>query len=174
MNSLVQAIVNIGKTLPALTALAVIVAFIAGLIFFIKAIVALARPTNSGNAVDTAFVTTHFAIGVFLMSLGSIILAGTGTLFETSTVSKSGDIFSYAPNTIGLIDDATTRLVIRTIVGIVQFVGLLGVIRGLFLFSAYSKQQVKSVSAGIVFVVAGVLAMNFPLAVRAFSLLFVA
>lgn len=171
MNSLLQAIVNIAGLLPALTALAVIVAFISGLVFFSKAIYAMAKPANS-QGVDTPYITTNLVVGTMLITLGGLVIMMTDTLFGTNSVSMADDIFSYAPGTIGVIDDATTRTIIRSIVGIIQFIGLLGIIRSGFLFSAYSKQAVRSIGPAITFLVAGTLAMNFPRVVGAFSELF--
>lgn len=171
MNSLLQAIVNVAGLLPVMTALVVVIAFIAGLVFFSQALIAMARPANSNN-VDVKLIVTNLFVGTVLISLGFGVIVMTQTLFNTSSVSTAESIFAYAPNTIGVIDDPTTRIVIRSIVGIVQFIGLIGFIRGLFLFSAYSKQQVRTIGPAFTFVFAGILAMNFPRVVGAFSQLF--
>lgn len=172
MNSLLQAIVNVAGLLPALTSLMVFVSFLSGVWFFIRAMIALARPSNSGNQVDTGYVTTHVVVGVCLISLGAVIYNMTETFFGTGQVSSASEIFSYAQSTVGFIHDPTTRTVITSIVGIVQFVGLLAIIRGLFMFAAYSKQTVRTVGPAITFLISGVLAMNFPRVVGAFSALF--
>lgn len=172
MNSLIQAIVNVAGLLPALTALLVFVAFLSGIVMFVKAMVALARPTNSGNQVDSAFVTTHVVVGVCLVSLGALIYNMTGTVFGSGQVNRASDIFSYAPTTVGAVTDATTRTVITSIVGIIQFVGLIAIIRALFMFAAYSKQAIRTIGPAITFLISGVLAMNFPRVVGAFSALF--
>lgn len=172
MNSLLQAIVNVAGLLPALTSLLVIVAFLSGVWMFIRAMIALARPTNSGNRVDTGYVTTHVVVGVCLISLGAIIYNLTATAFGSGQVNRASEIFSYAPATVGAINDATTRTVITSIVAIIQFVGLIAIIRSLFMFSSYSKQAIRTVGPAITFLISGVLAMNFPRVVGAFSALF--
>lgn len=171
MNNLLQAIVNVAGLLPVMTGLVVLIAFIAGLVFFSQALVAMARPANSHN-VDVKLIATNMFIGTILISLGFGVIVMTQTMFQTSSVSSAEDIFAYAPNTIGLVQDETTRTVIRSIVGIVQFIGLIGFIRGLFLFSAYAKQNVRTVGPAFTFVFAGILAMNFPRVVQGFSQLF--
>lgn len=172
MNSLLQAIVNVAGLLPVMTSVVVIVAFISGIIFFIKAIVAMAKPANSSHGSEVGFVVTNLIVGTVLVTLGSFVIMMTQTLFSSNTVSNAGEIFAYAPGTIGVIDDASTRRVITAIVGIVQFIGLIGFIRGLFLMSAYSKQAVQSIGPAVTFIIAGILAMNFPRVVGYFSQLF--
>lgn len=172
MNTLLQAIVNVAGLLPALTSLVVAIAFISGLWFFAKGIIAMARPERSGSEPDVGFVVTHVVVGALLIALGSWVIMLTQTLFSTGTVSTAEEIFAYAPGTIGLVEDETTRTVIRSIIAIIQFIGLIGIIRGLFLFSAYSKQAVRSIGPAFTFLFAGILAMNFPRVVGAFSQLF--
>lgn len=172
MNSLLQAIVNVSALVPVMTALVVIVAFISGLVFFIKALVAMKNGNTGGRESGPNFVVTNLIVGTVLISVGTFALMMTNTLFSSSTVSNAEEIFAYAPGTIGVINDETTRRIIIAIVRIVQFIGLIGFIRGFFLMSAYSKQAVPSLGPAITFVLAGILAMNFPRVVGMFSALF--
>lgn len=171
MNTLLQAIVNVAGLLPALTALLVFISFVSGILMVMKGLGALAKPANS-SGVDRGYIFTHLLVGVVLITLGSFIYNMMGTFFGSGEVSRASAIFSYAPSTLGTVTDGTTRTVLVSIVGIIQFIGLIAIIRSMFLFAAYSKQAIKSIGSPITFLISGIFAMNFPVVVGAFSALF--
>lgn len=173
MNGLLTAIQNVAALLPVMTLLTVTVAFIAGLVFFIKAIRGLTGGGRDG--VNVPSVVTQFIVGTLLITLGGSLMVFTGTLFGTTTVSKTEEIFSQAPNTIGLVTDDGSRMVIRAIVGIVQFVGLIGFIRGLMMLTTVSNGGGQSASFGsaMTFLIAGTIGINFPRFVGLISQLFI-
>lgn len=110
-------------------------------------------------------ISTFITAGLFL-GLPTLINVLNVTMFGTTAQSAS-KIFEYADNTVGQISGDSARSMITGLVLIVQFLGLIGVARGLYLLnqSAQGSQGPKTFGPGLTFVIAGIMATNYPLVV---------
>lgn len=163
MNGILTAIQNLAAVVPAFAGALSALAMISGLGFFILSLRNLAKLHNS-NVRDTSvnLVVIQAVIGVCLLSLPSAVFLLQTALFGTDLNSNASSIFSYAPTTIGLFSSGQPRTIITSGVIIIQFLGLIAVIRGFFLLNAYGKQAIKSIGSPITFLIAGAIALNYP------------
>lgn len=177
MVDLLQIIQNMVALLNPISTMIYVLCFMTGVLFVLAGLRAAARRTETGpNGGSYGAPFTRIVIGVLFISLPALILSLTTTFFATS-VPSADMIFAYAPETIGLFDtDSPGRTMLTGIVMIVQFVGLIAVIRGLILLNqtAQGGGGPKTFGPGITFVISGIMAINFPLFIGAIEQLITA
>ncbi|MEY8799497.1 hypothetical protein AB9K35_04155 [Leisingera sp. XS_AS12] len=152
-----------------LTGLLYVLSWITGIVIVMMSIKAASKRSEMGrNAGSWASPAWSFIIGVCFIALPGL----TSTIAQTIFAEEAHDaasIFAYAPSTVGLFEaDTAGRSMIVGIVTVVQFVGLIGVMRGLMLLrdtAIGGGGGPKTFGPGMTFIIAGVLAVNFPLAV---------
>lgn len=166
MVDLLQIIQNVVALLNPISTMIYVFCFMTGVIFVLAGLRAAAKRAESGpNAGSYGAPFGRIVIGVLFISLPALILSLTTTFFGTS-VPSADMIFAYAPATIGLFDaDSPGRTMMTGIVMIVQFVGLIAVIRGLILLNqtAQGGGGPKTFGPGMTFLISGIMAINFPL-----------
>ncbi|MCW3782616.1 hypothetical protein [Defluviimonas salinarum] len=166
INNVVNAITPGGGG-GGLSGLLYILSYMMGVGFVIVAIKGSAKRSELGKSAGSwSQPGWTFVIGVCFIALPGLVESLTQTIFGQSDRPAPESIFSYAPSTIGLLDaDSPGRTMIVGIVTIIQFVGLVAVMRGLFLLnqSAQGSGGPKTFGPGLTFVIAGVMAVNFPL-----------
>jgi hypothetical protein len=176
MVDLLQIVRNLVGYLPSLYGFVSVLCFAFAVGFGIVGLRALARRSEMGPnggswwspAATIAIASIFAAIPAFWQSL-TVTFFGAGM-----GVPSAEAIFSYAPATLGLFEAGSPgRELISGIVAIVQFIGLIAVVRGLFLLNraAQGGNGQPVFGPGITFVIAGVMAINFPLFVGTIELL---
>lgn len=107
-----------------------------------------------------------FVIGVMFVALPALIRALSLSLFG-GTPTDGQSIFQYADSTLGAVDSGEARTIIIGIVYIVQFVGLVAVMRGLYMLNlsaqGASSGGPRTFGPGFTFLIAGAAALNFPI-----------
>lgn len=165
MSDLLQIIQNIVGFLDEFERLFGVICFILGLIFAIKGLIGAAKRQEMGpgqGGWGGPFMM--FTTGVIFVAMPGFVNSLSMTLFSLSAPSAAENIFSYAPATIGIMDEGVARTMIVGITSIVQFIGLIAIARGLHLMnmSAQGGQGPKTFGPGLTFVISGALAVNFP------------
>jgi hypothetical protein len=149
-----------------LTRLMYIMSWLIGVVTVIMAVRGMSQRSEMGrNAGSWAAPVWTFIIGICFLVLPGLVYTISETVFGTTSTDAS-EIFSYAPATVGLFEsESTGRAMIEGIVVVVQFVGYIGVMRGLFILKATANGygNSKSFGPGMTFVIAGAMAANFPL-----------
>ena len=170
MGNLLQVIENIAGYVNPISIMLFVLSFVIGVSFAMVGIKGAARRSEMGPSAGpwTAPMWT-FIIGVMFVALPAMVLSISTSIFGaegTGFESDPQEIFSYASVTVGLFEVGSPgRAVITGIVRVVQLVGLIAVMRGLFLLnqSAQGGSGPKTFGPGFTFVVAGVCAVNFPI-----------
>lgn len=112
-----------------------------------------------------------FVIATMFLAMPMFISVMSFSLFGVTPESPEM-IFEHSPGVLGAIETDGGRAIITAIVTIVQFVGLIGVMRGLYMLnhSAQGGQGGPSTfGPGMTFVIAGIVALNFPIVVGMMS-----
>lgn len=164
INNLVSAISPGGG---GLTGLMYILSWLIGVVLVMMAIKAATRRSEVGlNAGSWASPFWTLVIGVCFVALPGFMQSVAQTFFGTPT-SDPSEIFAYAPATVGLFaEDSPGRAMITGIVVIIQFIGLLGFMRGLLLLrhtAVGGGGGPQTLGPGMVHVIAGGMAANFPI-----------
>lgn len=176
MIDLLQIIQNIVKAIApegtGLTGLLYALSWVIGVVFVIMAVRLAAKSSEQGRGVfgqpgaNTSAVAWSFVIGIAFIALPGILQSLTQTFFAQETPAAS-EIFAYTPATIGMLESGSpARAIIVGMTTIVQFVGVIAVMRGLLLLRATALgggQGPSHFGAGMTFVISGVMAVNFPL-----------
>lgn len=152
--------------LPEIIRMTSIIFFVMGVIFAIKGLMAAAKRQEMGPGQGSwAGPMVTFTTGVLFVAFPGLMNSLSQTFFALSTPSSADSIFSYADATIGILDGAEAQGLIVGITLIVQFVGMIGIARGLYLLnqSAQGSQGPKTFGPGLTFVIAGAMATNFPI-----------
>jgi hypothetical protein len=172
MVDLLQIIERLVGYLPSFYVLLYILSFLIGGIMVMVALRNAARRNEAGpNGGSWAAPFWTFTIGVLFVALPGLVSSVTLSIFGVSFEDIKPDpqsIFEYAPATVGLFDeDSPGRAMITGLVAVVQFIGLIAVMRGLRLLNESAQGGggggSKTFGPGFTFVIAGVLAVNFPL-----------
>ena len=164
MNDLMEMIVRLQGYLPSLENLAMSISWLIGIILIINAIMSAGKRSDVGQQAGSwGTPISKFLTGVAFIALPSVLSVLSFTLFR-DTPSNASAIFEYAPQTVGLFDvGSEARSIIVAIVAIAMFAGVLAVMRGLFMLNAASQGSPQaSYPAGLTFLGAGALAVNFP------------
>lgn len=140
--------------------------FFLGVVFAIKGLMAAAKRQEMGAGQGSwSGPLMMFTTGVLFVAMPGLMNTLSATFFGLNTPPTAESIFAYAPATIGILDGAEARSLIVGITLVVQFVGLIGIARGLYLLnqSAQGGQGPSTFGPGLTFVIAGALATNFPI-----------
>lgn len=166
MGAFVAFIERVSALVPPFQALAVAFCFIAGAVFLVRGILIAAqfgdvpsRYASGGHGRNA--VIAHWVIGSMLLALPSVVGATLETLFLTSTAAQPTEIFAYAPEAMQTMTNENARTIVIALLRIVQFIGLIGLIRGLFLLNAAPVHPGSGlVARGATHLVGGTLAVN--------------
>ncbi|TIO03043.1 MAG: hypothetical protein E5X96_16350, partial [Mesorhizobium sp.] len=93
--------------------------------------------------------------------MSTTIAAFLMSFFQVDETVAASEIFAYAPEMLAPLDHEQARSVIIALLRVVQFIGLLGFIRGLFLLNKSVKWPAPGlIGFGVTHVIGGVFAMN--------------
>ncbi|WLS01371.1 hypothetical protein [Shinella sumterensis] len=169
LNGLAGLVGRFADLIPPFQAMIVAACFLLGIIMAINSIRGFARASETNAAGQGSLAgasvwqpTVTLIIAVLLVSLSSAISAFLVSLFQQEETVAASEIFAYAPEMLQPLDHEQSRTVVIALLRIVQFIGLIGFIRGLFLMnkSAYRGPYSGLFGQGFTHVIGGVLAMN--------------
>lgn len=166
--------------IPLLQAVIVAICFIIGLIFIARAIPRMAIVFESRAAGLSPMGTSYkgpavsFFIGSLLISLSATISAFLMTFYRQDQAVAASEIFAYAPTIAeSLTHDVTSRAIIG-LLRFVQFIGLIGFVRGLFILNMASNTgTIGETGRGITHLIGGTLAMNIVVLLGMFEVSFI-
>lgn len=166
MVDLLQIIENVVRLLAPFSTFVYALCFVIGVLMVLSGLQAASRRAEVGLQGGSYGKPLSRAItGVMLISLPALLLTLSETFFGTG-IQSADSIFAYAPSTLGLFDaGGPARAMISGIIMIIQFIGLIAVIRGLYLLnlSAQGDGGPKTFGPGVTFLISGAMAVNFPL-----------
>lgn len=167
MGNLLDIIRNIAGIVPPGVILLFYLSYLIGILFVVSAVRMVGKRSEMGPSVGT------WGQPVWVFVIGVLFLALPGFLQVMSASLMGGDVaigdpervFEYAPRTIGLMGTGEARNIVVAIVTVIQVVGVIAVMRGLYflnLAASSSSNGQRTFGPGLVFVIAGVMAVNFP------------
>ncbi|MCY4542191.1 MAG: hypothetical protein OXB95_07320 [Rhodobacteraceae bacterium] len=137
--------------------------FVVGALLIIQSL-RLAVMRSEQGSMHSSWVRpiTSFACGVALLAFPSTTSVFVDTMFGINRIADPQSIFSYGSRFTGPINSEPARNLVIAMVRIIQFVGFIAIARGILHFNAAAQNGGRTIGTGITFVVAGVLAVNFP------------
>jgi hypothetical protein len=167
LGNLLDIIRNIAMIAPPGVILLFLLSYLIGIVFVISAVRMVGKRSEMGPSVG------NWGQPVWVFIIGVLFLALPGFLRVVSASLMGGDVaigdpqnvFSYAPKTIGLMATGEARNIVVALVTVIQVVGVIAVMRGLYflnLAATSSSNGQRTFGPGIVFVIAGAMAVNFP------------
>ncbi|MEP3668625.1 MAG: hypothetical protein ABJN42_18025 [Roseibium sp.] len=180
MGTLLQVIENLSSYVGPLSIFLFVLSFVIGVGLAIAALKGAAKRSEMGPSAGTwSTPMWTFIIAICFLALPGFILSISISFFGaegTGSLTNPQSIFEHAPETVGLFDeDSPGRDMITAIVTVVMLVGLIAVMRGLFLLNESAKGQgPKTFGPGMTFVIAGVMGLNFPIFVGVMETMLVA
>lgn len=166
MGNLLQVIRNVADIIPNLELLFMGLSWLIGLVMVIKALQLSAKRhamgPSSGSWNEPAAMGV---IGILFVALPALMNSLTLTIFGAPPDMDPASIFAYSPAVVGVMgsEGGPAREIIIAIVVIVRFVGLVAVMRGLYMLNQSSKSHGQATAGpGFTFLIAGVMAFNFP------------
>lgn len=174
MADLLQIIENLVTMLPAFRGLLSAVFWLTGVLFIISALRSAMRRSEMGPSQGTWMVPlAKFITGAAFIAFPSTVGAFLASFWGSPTAASPDAIFALAPSMTAAMDEGNGRIILTSITMIVQFVGLIGFARGLYLMnaSASGTGQAKTFGPGLTFLIASTLAVNFPMFIGAIELL---
>ena len=100
--------------------------------------------------------------GVLLLALPVTVDILSQTLFGNTLGHDPKSILEYDRALLGQLDSEPSRELVVLVILFIQFVGLIAIIRSLLLFNLVSTHGHRVVGSSITFLVAGTIAVNFP------------
>ena len=159
-------ITNLAAALPALEGLLRAVLYVLGILLVIRSLhLALRRTEFGAQATSSARVIVTFVTGTLLLAFPATVSTLGLTLFGTTATPGPEAIFAYGNGMLDpLANGPTHDKAAGAFVLIIQLVGFIAIARGLlFLNLAASPGGPQSFGPGLTFLIAGALAVNFPL-----------
>ncbi len=162
---------NVAAATVALESLLRAIFFLMGLALVVQSLRVAARRSELGPQSGTWIKPVMgFVTGIAFLGFSSTLSVILGTLFGAGEVVAAEDIFAYGRLLLDPLDASGSREAVAAIVLIIQFIGFLAVARGLlFLNYAASPGGPSTLGPGFTFLVAGALAVNFPVFARALA-----
>ena len=164
MDEFVAFLSRVEALIPPFGNLVVAFCFIAGIVLTIRGILLAGRAGEGLGALGRGggwMVLGHFVVGALLIALPSTIESSVATLFGSNEIKEPSMIFAYAPQMLEPVSTEAARKIIVSLLYVIQFIGLVGLVRGLFLLNqAPSHPGQGLVGRGTTHLVGGAFAMN--------------
>lgn len=163
--NLLDTVVAIADLAGPLSNLFGAISFIMGIGFAIGALMLATKRLNLGpGAGSWSQPLWMFIIGALFVGLPMTMSSLSMTMMGQNYETDPARIFEHAPTLIGAFDSGEARTIIMAIVTVVRLVGLLGVMRGLYLLQQSTKGQgPQTFGPGVTMIIAGIFAFNFQL-----------
>lgn len=174
MGDLLDLIRGVIALIPNFERLLVAITVLFGIILIVAAVRdALRRQELGPGQGSWSSPMMKFVFGVFLVSFPSIISTLSMSIFGMPEIVDPQSVFTYAPESTKVFQDENSREAVTSILAIVQFIGLIAVVRGLFVLNAHFAGigSRPTFGSGMTHLVGGIMAVNIPLVVRLFELL---
>ncbi len=137
--------------------------YLIGVLLIVQSLrLAVARSEQGSLHMSWVRPVTSFLCGTALLAFPATTSVLVESLFGLGRIADPQDIFSYQHPLTTPIDSEPARNFVIVVVRIIQFVGFIAIARGILHFNAAAQQGSGTIGSGITFVVAGVLAVNFP------------
>ena len=164
MDEFVAFLSRVEALVPPFGNLVVAFCFVAGIVFVIRGVLLAGRAGEGFDSLGRGGmwkVVGHFVIGALLIAVPGTIETSVATLFKSPEIQEPSMIFAYAPEMLEPASTQAARRIIVSLLYVVQFIGLVGLVRGLFLLNqATSHPGQGLVGRGATHLVGGALAMN--------------
>ena len=118
---------------------------------------------------------TYIVFGLLIISLDLTLSAWIASLYGASntTASAASEIMAYAPEMLSPVSGAPGEAILIALVRVAQFIGLLAVVRGLFLCVKSADMPAQGLMGkGFIHMIAGIMAVDLPRTVGLFENLF--
>ncbi len=118
---------------------------------------------------------TYIVFGLLIISLDMTLSAWIASLYGASntTASAASEIMAYAPEMLSPVSGAPGEAILIALVRVAQFIGLLAVVRGLFLCVKSADMPAQGLMGkGFIHMIAGIMAVDLPRTVGLFENLF--
>lgn len=159
LTGLAALVTRLADLVPPAQSLVVASCFILGLILAFSAIRGFVNASENRGSFYPPL--TAFVVAVLLVSLSQTISAFLMSLFQVDQTVASSEIFAYAPELLAPVNNEQAKQIIIALLRVVQFIGLLGFIRGLFMLNKSVSAPKQGLAAfGTTHLIAGILAMN--------------
>ena len=164
MDEFVAFLSRVEALIPPFGNLVVAFAFIAGIVLIMRGILLAGRAGEGLSSLGRTggwTILGHFTVGALLIALPGTIESSVATLFGSNEIKEPSMIFAYAPEMLEPASNEAARKSIVSLLTVVQFIGLVGLVRGLFLLNqAPSHPGQGLVGRGTTHLVGGAFAMN--------------
>lgn len=169
LNGLVGLVQRLADLIPPAQALVAATCFIIGIVLALSSIQGFALASerrSSGQFIGRGDSvvwrpTAGIITAVLLISLSSTISAFLMSFFQVDETVAASEIFAYAPEMLAPLDHEQARSVLIALLRVVQFIGLLGFIRGLLMCNrSVTAHSPGLLGFGIAHLIGGTLAMN--------------
>ena len=149
--------------------------FLIGIYLVLRALLQAARRSDLGaQAGSWAGPIICFATGVALLAFPATLAVLVASVFGAPTIASPQSIFSHDRGLLDSFEGSQATSLISLIVAFIQLIGFIAVGRGLLMLNrATTPGGPPLIGPGITFLVAGVLAANFPIFFGALAAIFV-
>ena len=166
MVDLLQIVRNIALLVMPFSVLIFAACFVIGVYMVMKGVWGASKSVEMGRyqrGADTpAPHLMRMLVGIFFITLPAFIVTLNATIFGVG-IQSADQIFAYAPSTAGLLDPGSpARQIVIGITVIIQFLGVIAIIRGIGLLNKRASDQNVPLGPGLTFMIAGIAAVNFP------------
>lgn len=171
---ILQIIDNLTSYLPNFMTMLGVIFYILGIILVIIALRGLGRRSEMGPGMGT--YTPHVVkliIGIFFVAFPAFETVLSFAFLGAPVESDPNQIFAYAPSLTAPFTGeggSAARQVVSALTAIIMFVGVIAIARGLFVLNLAAQGTAAGggpgVGSGITFLIAGIMAANFPLFMR--------
>lgn len=167
MEGLAGLVDRVVALIPPFQSLLVFACYIVGIICALSSLRGFAAVSEgAGTAVgasraDYAGPLSLSILAVAFISLSTVIAAFLMSFFGTPESVAATEVFAYAPELLKPVNNETGRRVLIGLLRIVQFIGLVGFIRGVFMCNkAVIHPNQGYTGRGITHMVGGIFAIN--------------
>lgn len=169
MVDLLRIVQNFALLIMPFSILLYAICFLLGIFFVISGLGKLARQAEMGSSRSPATMGGYWApfyqmiTGVLFIAMPAVIVTLNSTIFGVG-IQSADKIFQYAPATVGLFEPGSpSRQMLVSIVMIIQFLGFVAIVRGIYMLNAAAQgANGSTLGPGVTFLISGVAAMNFP------------
>lgn len=165
-DSLEQLVRAVSAATGPLSTLLSIFTALAGATFIAIGLFALQKRSELGRQGGSwAGPASWMICGVILWAFPASLRVISASIFSAGDVPAAQAIFSWAPNTVATLSDGVARETLEAIIRVLQFFGLLAVIRGVFIVNASMQPSMggqRTFGAGLTHIIGGILAVQIP------------
>ena len=170
-----QAIDAIAGYVSAFEGLLKAVLYVIGIAMIIQSLRLAARRSESGaQTAPSGRIVSGFLTGTALLAFPATVSVLLSSLFGTGNTASPEMIFALDGGLLDPLSAPGARNSVSALVMIIQFVGFIAIARGLLLLNLAARPDgPRSLGPGFTFLIAGALAVNFPVFFGFVSSLFI-